>query len=60
LVAGRNRLEAHKRTGCETVLVRAIYGDTPEIACAVEAIEIEENLHSRELSPALRKTYTKN
>ena len=37
---------------------RAIYGDTPEIACAVEAIEIEENLHRRELSPALRKTYT--
>jgi hypothetical protein len=59
LVAGRNRLEAHKRAGCETVLARAIYGDTPEIACAVEAIEIEENLHRRELSPALRKTYTK-
>jgi hypothetical protein len=58
LVAGRNRLEAHKRAGCETVLARAIYGDTPEIACAVEAIEIEENLHRRELSPALRKTYT--
>src|SRR5580658_6580829 len=52
------RLEAHKRAGCETVLARAIYGDTPEIACAVEAIEIEENLHRRELSPALRKTYT--
>jgi ParB-like nuclease domain len=58
LAAGRNRLEAHKRAGCETVLARAIYGDTPEIACAVEAIEIEENLHRRELSPALRKTYT--
>ncbi len=59
LVAGRNRLDAHKRAGCETVLVRAIHGDTPEIACAVEAIEIEENLNRRELSPALRKTYTK-
>jgi hypothetical protein len=59
LVAGRNRLEAHKRAGCETVLARAIYGDTPEIACAVEAIEIEENLHRRELSPALRKIYTR-
>jgi hypothetical protein len=58
LVAGRNRLEAHKRAGCETVLARAICGDTPEIARAVEAIEIEENLHRRELSPALRKTYT--
>jgi hypothetical protein len=58
LVAGRNRLEAHMRAGCETVLARAIYGDTPEIARAVEAIEIEENLHRRELSPALRKTYT--
>ena len=58
LAAGRNRLEAHKRAGCETVLARAIYGDTPEIARAVEAIEIEENLHRRELSPALRKTYT--
>ena len=58
LVAGRNRHEAHKRAGCETVLARAIYGDTPEIARAVEAIEIEENLHRRELSPALRKTYT--
>jgi hypothetical protein len=34
LAAGRNRLEAHKRAGCETVLARAIYGDTPEIACA--------------------------
>src|SRR5580658_4423291 len=52
------RLEAHKRAGCETVLARAIYGDTPEIARAVEAIEIEEDLHRRELSPALRKTYT--
>jgi ParB-like chromosome segregation protein Spo0J len=59
LVAGRNRLEAHKRAGCETVLARAIYGDAPEIACAVEAIEIEENLHRRELSPVLRKTYTR-
>jgi len=59
LVAGRNRLEAHKRAGCETVLARTIYGDTPEIACAVEAIEIEENLHRRELSPALRKIYTR-
>ena len=29
LVAGRNRLEAHKRAGCETVLARVIYGDTP-------------------------------
>src|SRR5450755_1346256 len=58
LAAGRNRLEAHMRAGCEPVLARAIYGDTPEIARAVEAIEIEENLHRRELSPALRKTYT--
>jgi ParB-like nuclease domain len=58
LVAGRNRLEAHKRAGCETVLARVLCGDTPEIARAVEAIEIEENLHRRELSPALRKTYT--
>jgi hypothetical protein len=41
-----------------SILARAIYGDTPEIACAGEAIEIEENLHRRELSPALRKTYT--
>src|SRR5580693_6854964 len=49
---------SHMRAGCETVLARAIYGDTPEIARAVEAIEIEENLHRRELSPALRKTYT--
>jgi hypothetical protein len=55
LAAGRNRLEAHKRAGCETVLARAsISPDAP----GVEAIEIEENLHRRELSPALRKTYT--
>jgi hypothetical protein len=30
LVAGRNRLEAHKRCGCEVISARVITGDTPE------------------------------
>jgi hypothetical protein len=39
------------------VMARVICGDTPDITRAVAAVEIEENLHRRELSPALRKTY---
>jgi ParB-like chromosome segregation protein Spo0J len=59
LVAGRNRLEAHKRCGCEVISARVITGDTPEIVRAVQLIEIDENLNRRELSPALRRSLTK-
>ena len=53
LVAGRNRLEAHKRSE-HWISARIIRGDTPEIVRAV----IEKNLNRRKLSPALRKMYT--
>jgi ParB-like chromosome segregation protein Spo0J len=59
LVAGRNRLEAHKRSGCEVIAARVITGETPEIVRAVQLIEIDENLNRRELSPALRLSLTK-
>src|SRR5271154_5199323 len=59
LVAGRNRLEAHKRCGREVIIARVITGDTPEIVRAVQLIEIDENLNRRELSPALRRSLTK-
>src|ERR1700688_4571703 len=39
LVAGRNRLEAHKRCGCEVISARVITGETPEIVRAVQLIE---------------------
>jgi hypothetical protein len=54
LIAGRNRLEAHKRSGREVITVRVITGETPEIIRAVQLVEIDENLNRRELSPALR------
>jgi hypothetical protein len=57
LVAGRNRLEAHKRSE-HWISARIIRGDTPEIVRAVKLCEIEENLNRRKLSPALRKMYT--
>ena len=57
LVAGRNRLEAHKRTE-HWVSARIIRGETPEIVRAVKLCEIEENFNRRKLSPALRKMYT--
>jgi hypothetical protein len=57
LVAGRNRLEAHKRSE-HWVSGRIIRGDTPDIVRAVKLCEIEENLNRRKLSPALRKMYT--
>jgi ParB family transcriptional regulator, chromosome partitioning protein len=59
LVAGRNRLEAHKRCGCEVISARVITSDAPEIVRAVQLIEIDENLNRRELSPALRRSLTK-
>jgi hypothetical protein len=59
LVAGRNRLEAHKRCGREVIIARVITGETPEIVRAVQLIEIDENLNRRELSPALRRSLTK-
>ena len=59
LVAGRNRLEAHKRCGREVITARVITGETPEIVRAVQLIEIDENLNRRELSPALRRSLTK-
>jgi hypothetical protein len=55
LVAGRNRLEAHKRSGRELIAARVITGETPEIRRAVQLVEIDENLNRRELSPALRQ-----
>jgi hypothetical protein len=57
LVAGRNRLEAHKRSE-HWISARIIRGDSPEIVRAVKLCEIEENLNRRKLSPALRKMYT--
>ncbi len=59
LIAGRNRLEAHKRCGREVIIARVITGETPEIVRAVQLIEIDENLNRRELSPALRRSLTK-
>jgi hypothetical protein len=59
LVAGRNRLEAHKRSDCEVISARLITGETPEIVRAVQLIEFDENLNRRELSPALRQLLTK-
>jgi hypothetical protein len=59
LVAGRNRLEAHKRCGRELISARVITGETSEIVRAVQLIEIDENLNRRELSPALRRSLTK-
>jgi ParB family chromosome partitioning protein len=59
LVAGRNRLAAHKRCGCEVISARVITGDTPEIVRAIQLIEIDENLNRRELSPALRRSLSK-
>jgi ParB family transcriptional regulator, chromosome partitioning protein len=59
LVAGRNRLEAHKRSGREVIIARVITGETPETARAVQLIEIDENLNRRELSPALRRSRTR-
>jgi ParB-like chromosome segregation protein Spo0J len=59
LVAGRNRLEAHKRSGCKVILARIINGETPEIVRPVQLIEIDENLNRHELSPALRRLLTK-
>jgi ParB-like chromosome segregation protein Spo0J len=59
LVAGRNRLEAHKRCGCEVISARVITGETPEIVRAVQLIELDENLNLRELSPALRQLLTR-
>jgi hypothetical protein len=59
LVAGRNRLEAHKRCGREVIIARVITGETPEIVRAVQLIEIDENLNRRKLSPALRRSLTK-
>ena len=53
LVAGRNRLEAHKRSE-HWISARIIRGD---IVRAVKLCEIEENLNRRKLSPALRKMY---
>lgn len=44
LVAGLNRLEAHKRCGCEVITARTISGETLEIVRAVQLIEIDENL----------------
>jgi len=57
LVAGRNRLEAHKRSE-HSISARIIRGDTREIVRAVKLCEIEENFNRRKLSPALRKMYT--
>jgi Resolvase, N terminal domain len=57
LVAGRNRVEAHKRSE-HWISARIIRGDTPEIVRAVKLCEVEENLNRRKLSPALRKMYT--
>ena len=59
LVAGRNRLEAPKRSGCELIFARVITGDAPEIVRAVQLIEIEENLNRRERGPALRRSLSK-
>ena len=59
LVAGRNRLDAHKRSGCEVISARIITGDAPEIVRVVQLIEIDENLNRRELSPALRRLLSK-
>jgi hypothetical protein len=59
LVAGRNRLEAHKRRDCEVISARIITGETPEIVRAVQLIELDENLNRRELSPALRQLLTR-
>jgi hypothetical protein len=59
LAAGRNRLEAHKRSGREVITARIITGETPEIIHAVQLVEIDENLNRRELSPALRRSLTK-
>jgi hypothetical protein len=59
LVAGRNRLEAHKRSDCEVISARVITGETSEIVRAVQLIELDENLNRRELSPALRQLLTK-
>ena len=59
LVAGRNRLEAHKRSDCSVISARVITGETPEIVRAVQLIELDENLNRRELSPALRQSLTK-
>jgi ParB-like chromosome segregation protein Spo0J len=59
LVAGRNRFEAHKRSGCEVISARIITGDAPEIVRVVQLIEIDENLNRRELSPALRRSLSK-
>ena len=38
LVAGRNRLEAHKRSGREVIIARVITSETPETARAVRLI----------------------
>ena len=57
LVAGRNRLEAHKRSE-HSISARILRGDTREIVRAVKLCEIEENFNRRKLSPALRKMYT--
>jgi hypothetical protein len=59
LVAGRNRLEAHKSSGQEFITARVITGEMPEIIRAVQLVEIDENLNRRELSPALRLSLTK-
>jgi hypothetical protein len=56
LVAGRNRLEAHKRS--EHWISARIIRDTPEIVRTVKLCEIEENLNRRKLSPALCKMYS--
>jgi hypothetical protein len=59
LVAGRNRLEAHRRSGWNVIEARVITGETPQIIRAVQLVEIEENLNRRKLSPALRRLLTK-
>ena len=51
LVAGRNRLEAHKRCGRELISARVITGETSEIVRAVQLIEIDENLNRPSASP---------
>jgi hypothetical protein len=56
LVAGRNRLAAHRRSE-HWISARIIRGDRPEIVRAIKLCEIEEN-NRRKLSPALRKMYT--
>jgi ParB family chromosome partitioning protein len=60
LVAGRNRLEAHKRSGRKAIAARVITGETPEIIRTVQLIELDENLNRRELSRARRLFLTRH